>query len=255
MPGGSERHGVAVQDRVAHPEARAPLYAAVHLADEVDHDRRRGRDLRRLVLVEAPAETTHERPHVGLVPPAHVEAHLLRREEVDVDVLGAHARVFGDVVDDLLALVADGHAGVEQARLRPVVDVHAEVVRRVPDAVAQTLDGVPGEPPVDHVHGHAGHLVAHGDVAGAVVHHAPADLGLEVAGVEQPAHLLRRQHLVLRDRAVRGHQGHGLRVRARELHRVEPGVGPGLLLGSERRGLALHRGGHGQLLSAVGWNG
>ena len=105
---------MAVQDRVAHPEARAPLDAAVNLADEVHHDRGRSRDLRRLVLVDAPAEAAHEGAHVGLVPAAHVEAHQLRREEVDVDVLGAHAGVFGDVVDHLLALVTDGHAGIEQ---------------------------------------------------------------------------------------------------------------------------------------------
>ena len=43
-------------------------------------------------------------------------------------------------------------------------------------------------------------------------------------------------------------------------HRIDPEAGRKekarlLLLGSERRRLTLHRGGHGQLLSAVGWNG
>lgn len=55
----------------------------------------------------------------------------------------------------------------------------------IPAGVTQTVNGMPGKPPVEHDAVHAGEKGLVGDQAGAVAHLEPAELTGKVAGQEQ----------------------------------------------------------------------
>ncbi len=176
-----------------------------------------------------PAAADH-RFHIRTVEALHVEAHVLGGQEVDPEVSGrAAGYAFNDLMRDALELERRGSVRVEDPLARALVHDRLLVARRIPDLVAQGLEAVPGEPPVDHVGGDARHLVVHGQVARAVREDAVPRFHFEVTRVQEVVDVLR--HLGL----ARVHRGHlagcfQLRIRLSEREIVVLGVGSRLLL-------------------------
>ena len=130
-------------------------------------------------------------------------AQLVGIAELQNQLVGAGADILQHMVDGAPGALPHGQALVQG--LLPHLLAGIVVILRVPDAVAEILQAVPGEPPLEHLRSHAGHLGAVGQEAGAVGHDAVTDLTGQIAGLEQVVAVLDLQRQAGIDGASRQH--------------------------------------------------
>ena len=172
---------------------------------------------------------------------AGVGAHLLLLVAQLVGIAELQDQLVRAAADVLLHVVAGAPGALPHGQaliqgLGPVLLAGVVVILGIPDAVAEILQAVPGEPPLEHLGGDAGHLGLVGQVAGAVGHDAPADLAGQVTGPEQLIAILNLQG----QGGVNGpplQHGDLLRRDGGDGQVVELGVGQGALFRGQYRTL------------------
>ena len=173
---------------------------------------------------------------------AGVGAHLFLLVAQLVGIAELQDQLVGTAADVLLHVVAGAPGALPHGQaliqgLGPVLLAGVVVILGVPDAVAEILQAVPGEPPLEHLGGDAGHLGLVGQIAGAVGHDAPADLAGQVAGPEQLVAVLNLQGQSGVDGAAL-QDGNLLRRDGGDGQIVELGIGQGALFRGQDGSLA-----------------
>ena len=176
-------HRLLVDDHPAQPKTGAQFDPALHRAGKMDEGGPGD------VPVGRPAVGTDGRHRLG-VEALHIESKGLRGAEGDAQGRGALPHVLQHEIAGVPIALPPAQRWVQAAL--PVVrtDPGQIMVVGVPDLIAQALQSMPGEPPLEHLRSHAGHSGQGSDVSAAVRHNAPAHLPGQVAGVQQVVPLL-----------------------------------------------------------------